>query len=88
MSAIEELLFAAERLAEELEDLSPSHPLPDRCDFDEDERGNQDFDEAVRLYLDELQIRDAILNRTLRDFRRAQQRELSERILRSGKAAV
>jgi hypothetical protein len=91
VSPIEELLFTAERLADELDSFRREFPCLqlNRIVFVEDDDGGADNDIEEKSAEDYLDARSA-LEQALRDYRRAQQRELSERALRcrsNGKAA-
>ena len=81
MTALEELLLAAEALAEAVDDYRDlaQCSAPERADFDSDE----EFLVAVECYEDDCRDAAARLCRALRDYRWAQQRELSQRVIRS-----
>jgi hypothetical protein len=81
MTALEELMLAGEALAEAVDDyrnLAQCY-APEREDFDSDE----DFRFAVQCYEDDRKAAAARLGRAFRDYRCAQQRELSQRVIRS-----
>ena len=81
MTALEELLLAAEALAEAVDDYRDlaQCSASEREDFGSDE----EFLLAVECYEDDRKDAAARLGRLLRDYRRAQQRELSQRVIRS-----
>jgi hypothetical protein len=83
MTAIEELLLAGERLAEGVDDFFEIQRYPPtRVDYEEGEAGGYEFLCAVEDYREDLKATKAALTLALRNYRYAQQRELSARAIR------
>jgi hypothetical protein len=81
MNAAEELLWAAERLAEAVEEhLEVANECPpQRIEFDSGEEGDAEFREAVEIFLEDQESARAFLRRALRDYRHLEQFEPSAR---------
>jgi hypothetical protein len=84
MTPTEELLFAAERLAEAVDDFRKldRYSPPSRTDFDAGQDDEEEFREAAALYAEDREDAKAALVCALRDYRRAQEHELCTQAIR------
>jgi hypothetical protein len=79
--ALAELLLAAERLAEAVDDyhaIADDHP-PYREQFDDGEEGEREFSEELERYEEDQAAAVITLGRALRNYRHAQEREVCAR---------
>jgi hypothetical protein len=83
MTTSEELLLAAERLAEAAEEFreTVADSPPRRSEFADGELGDRDFQTALEFYLEDRKAADVSLGRALRNYRLLQMHQLSARAI-------